>query len=90
MRGRRAALQASIAPAHRPAANAATMAPFDIRGPAMQIAIADDARKRAIQSIERYFSENMEERIGNVAAGSASATSPPARCWVIFSRRSVR
>ena len=36
----------------------------------MNIEIPDEARKRAIASIERYFSENMEERIGNVAAGA--------------------
>lgn len=36
----------------------------------MQIQLSDEARKRAISSIERYFSENMEERIGNVAAGA--------------------
>lgn len=36
----------------------------------MQIQLPDDARKRAISSIERYFSENMDERIGNVAAGA--------------------
>jgi uncharacterized protein (DUF2164 family) len=36
----------------------------------MQITISDDARKRAIESIERYFSENMDERIGNLAAGA--------------------
>lgn len=36
----------------------------------MQIQIPDEARKRAISSIERYFAENMEERIGNVAAGA--------------------
>ena len=36
----------------------------------MNIGIPDDARKRAITSIERYFDENMEERIGNVAAGA--------------------
>ena len=36
----------------------------------MNIEIPDDARKRAITSIERYFDENMEERIGNVAAGA--------------------
>ncbi len=36
----------------------------------MQIEIPDDARKRAISSIERYFAEHMDERIGNVAAGA--------------------
>lgn len=36
----------------------------------MNIELPDDARKRAITSIERYFDENMEERIGNVAAGA--------------------
>lgn len=36
----------------------------------MTIEIHSDARKEAIQSIERYFRENMEEPIGNIAAGA--------------------
>ena len=39
------------------------------QNPAM-IELTKDARKEAIASIERYFQENMEERIGNVAAGA--------------------
>ena len=35
----------------------------------MPIELPDQARKEAIASIERYFRENMEEEIGNVAAG---------------------
>jgi uncharacterized protein (DUF2164 family) len=35
----------------------------------MAIELQKDARKEAIASIERYFQENMEEKIGNVAAG---------------------
>jgi len=35
----------------------------------MPIELPQDARKQAIGSIERYFRENMEEPIGNVAAG---------------------
>ena len=35
----------------------------------MTIELNKDARKEAIASIERYFQENMEEKIGNVAAG---------------------
>lgn len=35
----------------------------------MSIELSDPARKEAIASIERYFRENMEEKIGNVAAG---------------------
>jgi uncharacterized protein (DUF2164 family) len=35
----------------------------------MSIEIAKEARKEAIASIERYFRENMEEPIGNIAAG---------------------
>jgi uncharacterized protein (DUF2164 family) len=34
----------------------------------MPIELPDQARKEAITSIERYFRENMEEKIGNVAA----------------------
>jgi uncharacterized protein (DUF2164 family) len=34
----------------------------------MTIELAKDARAQAIASIERYFRENMEEKIGNVAA----------------------
>lgn len=35
----------------------------------MTIELSDQTRKEAIASIERYFRENMEETIGNVAAG---------------------
>ena len=35
----------------------------------MTIEIDKDARKEAIASIERYFRENMDEPIGNIAAG---------------------
>jgi len=36
----------------------------------MKIEIDKEARQQAIASIERYFQENMEERIGNIAAGA--------------------
>ncbi|CAN5316934.1 DUF2164 domain-containing protein [soil metagenome] len=36
----------------------------------MTIEISKEARQQAISSIERYFRENMEERIGNIAAGA--------------------
>ena len=36
----------------------------------MTIELSKEARKEAVASIERYFQENMEERIGNVAAGA--------------------
>ena len=39
----------------------------------MTIQISDDVRKQAIASIERYFQKNMEEEIGNVAAGGLLA-----------------
>ena len=35
----------------------------------MTIELHTDARAQAIASIERYFRENMEDKIGNVAAG---------------------
>jgi uncharacterized protein (DUF2164 family) len=35
----------------------------------MTIELGKEARKEAIASIERYFRENMDEPIGNVAAG---------------------
>lgn len=35
----------------------------------MAIEINKEKRKEAIASIERYFAENMEEKIGNIAAG---------------------
>lgn len=35
----------------------------------MTIELSKDARAQAIASIERYFLENMDEQIGNVAAG---------------------
>lgn len=36
----------------------------------MTIEISKEARQEAIASIERYFQENMEEKIGNIAAGA--------------------
>jgi uncharacterized protein (DUF2164 family) len=36
----------------------------------MAIELDKEVRKQAIASIERYFEENMEERIGNIAAGA--------------------
>lgn len=35
----------------------------------MTIELSKEARNEAIASIERYFLENMEEKIGNIAAG---------------------
>lgn len=35
----------------------------------MSIELPDETRKAAITSIERYFRENMDEKIGNMAAG---------------------
>ena len=35
----------------------------------MTIELTQEDRTQAIASIERYFAENMEEKIGNVAAG---------------------
>lgn len=36
----------------------------------MTIEIPPEARKEAIASIERYFREHMDEKIGNIAAGA--------------------
>jgi uncharacterized protein (DUF2164 family) len=36
----------------------------------MTIELSKEARTQAIASIERYFKENMEEKIGNIAAGA--------------------
>ena len=36
----------------------------------MDITLSDSTRKQAIRSIERYFAENMDERIGNIAAAA--------------------
>jgi len=36
----------------------------------MSIEIPKEARQQAIASIERYFLENMDEKIGNVTAGA--------------------
>lgn len=35
----------------------------------MSIELSKEARKEAIASIERYFTEQMDEPIGNIAAG---------------------
>ena len=34
----------------------------------MSIELSKEARKAAVTSIERYFNENMEEKIGNMTA----------------------
>jgi uncharacterized protein (DUF2164 family) len=36
----------------------------------MAIELSKEDRAQAIASIERYFQENMEEKIGNIAAGA--------------------
>jgi uncharacterized protein (DUF2164 family) len=36
----------------------------------MTIELSKEARNEAIASIERYFLENMDEKIGNLAAGA--------------------
>jgi uncharacterized protein (DUF2164 family) len=36
----------------------------------MPIELSKELRNQAIQSIERYFRENMDEPIGNIAAGA--------------------
>ena len=36
----------------------------------MPIELPKEARQEAIASIERYFRENMEEKIGNIAGGA--------------------
>ena len=36
----------------------------------MSIELPKHAQQQAIASIERYFRENMDERIGNIAAGA--------------------
>ncbi|MFA6014986.1 MAG: DUF2164 domain-containing protein [Gallionellaceae bacterium] len=36
----------------------------------MSIELGKEARKAAVSSIERYFNENMEEKIGNMTADS--------------------
>ena len=36
----------------------------------MTIELSKELRNQAIASIERYFQENMDERIGNLAAGA--------------------
>jgi len=36
----------------------------------MPIDLSKEVRQEAVKSIERYFDEHMEERIGNIAAGA--------------------
>jgi uncharacterized protein (DUF2164 family) len=36
----------------------------------MSIELNKDARKQAVLSIERYFLDNMDEKIGNIQAGA--------------------
>ena len=49
------------------------MAAGPANGETMTIELSKEARKQAVASIERYFQENMEERIGNIAAGALLA-----------------
>lgn len=42
----------------------------------MTIWISKEAREQALASIERYFPENMEETIGNIAAGGLLGAVP--------------
>jgi len=39
----------------------------------MSIELPKEVHQQAVTSIERYFRENMEERIGNIAAGALLA-----------------
>ena len=39
----------------------------------MAVELTKEARKEAIASIERWFQENRDERIGNIAAGALLA-----------------
>ena len=39
----------------------------------MSIELSKEDRQQAISSIERYFRKNMEEKIGNIAAGGLLA-----------------
>jgi len=39
----------------------------------MSIELPKELQKQAVASIERYFCENMEEKIGNIAAGGLLA-----------------
>jgi uncharacterized protein (DUF2164 family) len=41
-----------------------------LREPAMPIELPKDARSAAIQSIERYFDEQLQQRIGNIQAAA--------------------
>jgi uncharacterized protein (DUF2164 family) len=36
----------------------------------MTIELSKEVRQQAVSSIERYFAENMEEKIGNIAAAA--------------------
>lgn len=51
------------------ATGAASHSPCDCKIHPMTIELSKEARAEAVASIERYFRENMEEPIGNVAAG---------------------
>ena len=42
---------------------------FSLRLSSMPIELPEDTRAEAIASIQRYFDANMDEPIGNIAAG---------------------
>jgi uncharacterized protein (DUF2164 family) len=50
------------------AAHPGSVCAFQSVGDSMTIELQKDVRALAISSIERYFRENMEEKIGNIAA----------------------
>ena len=43
---------------------------FRVATKPMSIDLSKELRQQAIASIERYFTENMEDKIGNIAAGA--------------------
>jgi len=66
-----AAQRATAAPAGRNAAGHAPALRITItRGNPMAIELDKDVRDRAIASLQRYFTENMDEPIGNIQAGA--------------------
>ena len=56
------------------AAHTSRQAKTKVKGPdildGMTIELAKEVKKEAITSIERYFAENMELKVGNIAAGA--------------------
>lgn len=65
----------SLPEGHRPCSTSGGRAAFNIRGEEFQfktmtIELTKEAKQNALESLQKYFEVNMEEPLGNLAAGA--------------------